>query len=77
MIDHLESLGVEPNWCIPTSDESILLEFEWSNTTYTWELESDGDIGVMVKSPDGAPEYLDLTNIGISRFFAERCYEVL
>jgi hypothetical protein len=77
IVGHLEFMGIVPDWCVPTSDGSILLQFQCQRVAYKWEIESDGDIGVMVKSPDGAPEYLDLPAIGIARFYAERCHEVL
>ncbi|MCX6876027.1 MAG: hypothetical protein NTW21_19800 [Verrucomicrobia bacterium] len=77
VIDHMEFLGVEPNWCIPTSDDSILLEFEWSNITYKWELESDGDIGVMIRPSEGEPEYLDLQAKQIAEFFTDHCHGAL
>lgn len=77
VIDQMELFGVEPNWCIPTSDDSILLEFEWSDITYKWELESDGDIGVMIKPLDGEPVYLDLQAKQIAEFFADHCHGAL
>lgn len=77
VVGHLEFLGVVPDWCVPTGDGSILLQFQCQRVTYKWELESDGDIGVMVKSPEGELEYLDLPAIRIAHFFAERCHEVL
>lgn len=77
IVGHLEFMGIVPDWCVPTSDGSILLQFQCQRVAYKWEFESDGDIGVMVKSPDEAPEYLDLPPNGVARFFAERCYEIL
>lgn len=77
IVGHLEFMGIVPDWCVPTSDGSILLQFQCQRDTYKWEIESDGDIGVMIKSPEGEPEYLDLQANQILRFFAERCYEVL
>ena len=74
IIGQLEMIGVEPNWCIPTSDDSILLEFELSDTTYKWELESDGDIGVMIKHLEGDAEYLDIQTEQIAEFFADHCH---
>lgn len=77
IIENLEILEIVPDWCVPTSDGSILLQFQCQRVTYKWEVESDGDIGVMVKSPDEAPEYLDLQANQIKPFFDERCYEAL
>ncbi len=77
IIGHVELMGIMPDWCVPTSDGSILLQFQCQGVTYKWEIESDGDIGIMVKPADGEPEYLDLQANWISRFFAERCYAVL
>jgi len=74
VLDHLGSIGVHPDWIIPTSDDSILLQFSHDDLTYQWELESDGDVGVMIKPQEGEPEYLDLTADQIADFFAERCH---
>lgn len=77
VIGQLEKLEVEPDWIVPTSDESILLQFRHSRTLYKWEIESDGDIGIMIKPESGDPEYVDLESQQIEDFFAERCYEPL
>ena len=77
VLENLENLGLLPEWYVPTSDGSILLQFQCQQVTYKWEIESDGDIGVMVKSADNGPEYLDLQANQITRFFDERCYEIL
>jgi hypothetical protein len=74
VLNEIEKIGVRPDWVMPTSDESILLQFKIEGETFKFEFESDGDIGLMIKPLVGDPEFIDLDAEGVSEIFTERCY---
>jgi len=73
IVDQLGELGLEPMWIVPTSDDSILLQFDCNGNVFKWEAESDGDIGVMMQAPESEPQYFDLAIDKIPTFFEEHC----
>ncbi|MCC5841554.1 MAG: hypothetical protein JJT96_15675 [Opitutales bacterium] len=74
ILDNLELLGVEPEWITPTSDASLLMQFCVAETLFKWELEADGDIGVMIRPPEGKTEFVDVDLSAIDSFFDQRCH---
>lgn len=53
IIDALEESGTSPDYIIPTSDDSILFKHAFGDFSYLWEIESDGEIGLMIESAEG------------------------
>jgi hypothetical protein len=72
IIDVVENLGVSPDYVIPTSDESILFKHAHGDSSYLWEIESDGEIGLMIESADGTSTFHGVNRSQILIFLDER-----
>lgn len=60
-------------WASPTSDESILMQLSLpGGATMKFEVDRDGDIGVMVEHPGQEPDFRDLLPEQLTEFFAEQ-----
>lgn len=60
-------------WAKPTSDESILMQLALSGGgIMKFEVDRDGDIGVMVEKTGQPPEFLDLLPEQLMEFFEEQ-----
>ncbi len=71
LVAALRPLEILPDWVVPTSDSSILLQFHHNETRYKWEFDSDGDIGVMLQPLFDQPQFNDLAAEDISSFVSE------
>jgi hypothetical protein len=60
LLDLLEKRRIVPNAAIPTSDESILIRYEFGSKTFKWEFSGDGEIAYVRTEPDGNREYIDV-----------------
>lgn len=68
-----EKTGCSLAWASPTSDESILMQLSLSGgATMKFEVDRDGDIGVMVEQPGQEPDFHDLLPEQLTEFFAEQ-----
>ena len=67
----LESAEIVPEWVIPTSDSSILMSAKKRGTLLKWEIDSDGDIAVMLKPKFAPATYHDLGSSEIGIFLKE------
>jgi len=74
LVAELECRTILPEWVVPTSDASILLQFHHRGTGFKWEFDADGDIAVMVKGLFDQPEFFDLQPEDVSDFLAERVH---
>lgn len=70
----LEKTNILPEWVVPTSDASVLMQISHEQCVYKWQFESDGDIAVMVKRLFEQPEYIDLEPHSLQHFLAERIH---
>lgn len=77
LVAALRPLEILPDWVVPTSDSSILLQFHHNGTRYKWEFDSDGDIGVMFQPLFDQPQFSDLAAGDISSFVIEHLTRAL
>jgi hypothetical protein len=71
ILDILEAAGTEPEYILPTSDESILFKYQLGDINYLWEIESDGEIGLMIEMEGENPTFHGLDRSQILNFFDE------
>jgi hypothetical protein len=61
--------GLSFQWTLPTSEETILMQFgSGDGGLFKFEIDEDGDLGVMRKSPGCEPEFADLRWTGSDGF---------
>jgi len=61
--------GLTFQWTLPTSEETILMQFgSGDGGLFKFEIDEDGDLGVMRKSPRCEPEFADLRWTGSDGF---------
>lgn len=61
--------GFSFQWAVPTSDETILMQVgSTDEETLKFEIDHDGDVGVMRKSRGREPEFADLRWAGSDGF---------
>lgn len=72
LLNGLEAIGVEPDWVVPTSDDSILIQYQYGEATWKWELENDGDVGVMERPAVGDPCFFDLKVAEVRSFLDQQ-----
>lgn len=68
VVDELERAGILPEWVVPTGDSSILMSAKKAGSLLKWEIDSDGDIAVMLKPKFSPATYHDLTATEIESF---------
>lgn len=68
LVEELERVDILPEWVTPTSDSSILLSAKKAGTLLKWEIDSDGDIAVMLQPRFSPATYHDLAPGEIGSF---------
>ncbi len=58
LLGSLEQHALPVAFITPTSDSSILVKHAGHDSAVTWEIDPDGEIGVMVECPGAAPRFL-------------------
>jgi len=71
VVDELERLDIVPEWVVPTGDSSILMSAKNRGTLLKWEIDSDGDIAVMLKLKFSPATYHDLELSEIGKFLEQ------
>lgn len=61
LLASLEKLSVRTEYIVPTSDGSVMLQHRARHGLVTWEIDNDGEVGVMVERPEREPEYFSPT----------------
>lgn len=68
LLDELEKSDVLPEWVVPTGDSNILMAAKKDGTLLKWEIDSDGDIAVMLQPKFSPATYHDLAPDEIGPF---------
>lgn len=69
-------VGAMPNWVLPTSDGTILLQISLADgRTLKWEVGGKGEMGVAEIAPDGSKRFHDADVRSFSQFFDRPRYE--
>lgn len=76
VVDELERAELLPEWVVPTGDSSILMSAKKAGTLLKWEIDSDGDIAVMLKPKFSPASYHDLAAKEIGSFLTRNFPEV-
>ncbi len=71
VVNLLERAEILPEWVMPTSDSSILMSAKKHGTQLKWEIDSDGDIAVMLKPKFSPATYHDLELSQIGKFLEQ------
>jgi len=58
----IEEFDFQPEWVVPTSDESILLRFPTDDGVQEWEFHSTGQVSAMIQDEAGDKVYVDVPN---------------
>lgn len=74
VVDELELADILPEWVVPTSDSSILMSAKKHGTLLKWEIDSDGDIAVMLKPKFSPAIYHDLELSEIGMFLQQNLH---
>jgi hypothetical protein len=69
--NELERAEILPEWVVPTSDSSILMSAKKRGTLLKWEIDSDGDVAVMLKPKFSPATYHDLEPSEIGMFLQQ------
>lgn len=68
LVRQLEKKDLIPDWADPTGDASIVMQCHDGDTVWKWEIDSDGDVGVMKKPAVGEAIFFDTTVSDIENF---------
>ncbi len=68
VVNELERASILPEWVVTTSDSSILMSAKKHGTLLKWEIDSDGDVAVMLKPKFSPATYHDLGLSEIGKF---------
>ena len=71
VVNELEHAEILPEWVVPTSDSSILMSAKKCGTLLKWEIDSDGDVAVMLKPKFSPATYHDLEPSEIGMFLLQ------
>lgn len=71
LLKTLEQRGIQTEFITATSDGSIMLRHSAGVSTVTWEIDGDGEIGLVVERADVPPAYRSPTASEIDEIVAE------
>jgi|GEM_PF-3218366 len=71
IVGALQESDLSVEFLTPTSDGSILIKHFVGKAAVTWEIDDDGEIGVMIEPPDGEPLFHSPKENGIVELVAK------